>query len=123
MSGRWELAILCWTLSVLRYAFSLVATAKEIQVGNQIEFNAQFKWIIILVLAVGAVNDILIAAGLSLFLSKSRSGITTYAFLFFLETIDIFVKTTILARIESSIVSSDSLFVSLRNSRLHIHSD
>ena len=74
MSGRWEIAVVCWTLSIVRLVFSLVATGEEIEIGQQDEFNAQFKWIIILVLAIGAVNDVLIASGLTFYLGKNRSG-------------------------------------------------
>lgn len=76
MSGRWELAVFCWILSLVRYIFSIATTIKDIEIGDQTEFDARFKWMIIIVLAAGAVNDILIAACLSFYLSRGRSGIT-----------------------------------------------
>ncbi|EJD00103.1 uncharacterized protein FOMMEDRAFT_159715 [Fomitiporia mediterranea MF3/22] len=104
MSGRWELSILCWTLSVLRYVASLVATAEEIKIKNQVAFNAKFKWIIVLVLAVGAVNDVLIAAGLSLYLSKSRSGIKTTD-----RIVNRLIKFTIQSGLLTSVVATAML--------------
>ena len=76
MSGRWELAVICWSLSAVRYVTSLTAAAEEIKISVQTEFNSQWKWIIIFVLAVGAVNDILIALGLGFYLSRNKSGIS-----------------------------------------------
>ncbi|PAV21571.1 hypothetical protein PNOK_0152800 [Pyrrhoderma noxium] len=77
MSGRWELAVICWSLSAVRYVTSLTAAAEEIKISVQTEFNGQWKWIIIFVLAVGAVNDILIALGLGFYLSRNKSGISS----------------------------------------------
>ena len=78
MSGRWEIPIVCWMLSALRLAASLAATGEEFRVPQQAEFNARFRWLITLVLASGACNDILIALSMSYFLSRGRSGIKRF---------------------------------------------
>ena len=75
MSQRWELAIVCWLLSLLRYAMAMLAMAEDLRIPSQLVFDAQWNWTITIVLAVGAANDILIAAGLTYFLRGSRSGL------------------------------------------------
>ena len=71
MSQRWELAIVCWLLSLLRYAMAMLAMAEDLRIPSQLVFDAQWNWTITIVLAVGAANDILIAAGLTYFLRGS----------------------------------------------------
>lgn len=75
MSGRWEIATLCWALSTVRGVTSIAVVIKEIQFASQSDFNANLAWLIDLVLAVGALNDVLIAAGLSFYLISSRTGL------------------------------------------------
>ena len=75
MSQRWGLAVVCWTLSLLRYAMAILTMAEDLRIPSQFVFNAQWNWTITVVLAVGAANDILIAAGLTYLLHKSRSGL------------------------------------------------
>ena len=75
MSQRWGLAVVCWTLSLLRYAMGLLTMAEYLRIPSQLTFVAEWNWTVAVVLAVGAANDILIAAGLTYFLHKSRSGL------------------------------------------------
>ena len=75
MSQRWELAVVCWTLSLLRFAMALLAMVEDLRIPSQLTFVAEWNWTVAVVLAVGAANDILIAAGLTYFLHKSRSGL------------------------------------------------
>ena len=76
MSGRWEFATVCWSLSAVRYVILIIAAVEEIRISVQTEFNDTWKWIVVFVLAIGAVNDILIALGLGYYLSKNKSGIS-----------------------------------------------
>ena len=75
MSQRWELAVVCWTLSLLRFAMALLAMVEDLRIPSQLTFDAEWNWVITVVLSVGAANDILIAAGLTYFLRGSRSGL------------------------------------------------
>ena len=78
MSGRWELAVVCWSLAIVRYVVVLLTEVEEIKIPVQEDFNVKWKWSIVATLGISAVNDILIALGLGYYLSKIKSGITRY---------------------------------------------
>ena len=78
MSGRWELAVVCWSLAIVRYVVVLITEVEEIKIPVQVDFNVKWKWSIVATLGISAVNDILIALGLGYYLSKIKSGITRY---------------------------------------------
>ena len=75
LSQRWELAIAGWFLSLLRYAMAILMVVEELRIPSQVEFDSKWKWTITVTLAIGAVNDVLIAAGLTYTLHGSRSGL------------------------------------------------
>ena len=75
MSQRWELAIVCWLLSLLQFAMSMLVMAEDLRIPSQLVFEAQWNWTITVTLALSMANDILIAAGLTYFLHKNRSGL------------------------------------------------
>lgn len=76
MSKRWELSVFCWALTVLRTITSLMAVAKFIEIKEQSVFFKESKVLVTVVEIVSAINDVVIAAGLCYYLSRSRSGIT-----------------------------------------------
>ena len=71
-SRRWEYTLVCWLLSLLRFAVAMVALAEDLKIPDQVVFDAQWKWSITTVLVVGAVNDLLIAGGLTYFMRGGR---------------------------------------------------
>ena len=75
MSQRWEPAIVCWLLSLLQFAIGMLVMAEDFRIPSQYLFDAQWNWTITIVLALVAANDILLAAGLTYFLHKNRSGL------------------------------------------------
>ena len=76
MSGRWELAVVCWSLAIVRYVVVLLTEVEEIKIPVQEDFNVKWKWSIVATLGISAVNDILIALGLGFYLSRNKSGIS-----------------------------------------------
>ena len=76
MSGRWELAVVCWSLAIVRYVVVLLTEVEEIKIPVQEDFNVKWKWSIVTTLGISAVNDILIALGLGFYLSRNKSGIS-----------------------------------------------
>ena len=75
MSQRWELAVVCWLLSLLQFAMSMLVMAEDLRIPSQLVFEAQWNWTITVTLALSTANNILIAAGLTYFLHKNRSGL------------------------------------------------
>ncbi|KAI5121772.1 hypothetical protein M0805_009583 [Coniferiporia weirii] len=76
MSQRWEITLVCWTLSLMQYLTSLIDIAKWFKLGNFIEFDHKpWGWTVAAVLGVTMANDIIIAASLSYHLYRNRSGI------------------------------------------------
>ena len=75
MSQRWEPAIVCWLLSLLQFAIAMLVMAEDFRFPSQLVFEAQSNRAILVDLALAMANDILIAAGLTYFLHKNRSGL------------------------------------------------
>ena len=50
----------------------MVALAEDLKIPNQITFDSQWKWSITTVLVSGAVNDLLIAGGLTYYMRGGR---------------------------------------------------
>ncbi|KAI5121761.1 hypothetical protein M0805_009572 [Coniferiporia weirii] len=74
MSQRWEIALVSWALSLVHFVNSAIATTKELDINNLLVFDDKWEWVITVPLVVGATNDVIIAAGLSYYLHRSRSG-------------------------------------------------
>ncbi|KAJ3481815.1 hypothetical protein NLI96_g7405 [Meripilus lineatus] len=57
--------------------WSPVTTSQMIRLGSYTEFTGKFSWVFTMGLALAAVVDVLIAAGLCWYLNKSRTGFST----------------------------------------------
>ncbi|KAI5116278.1 hypothetical protein M0805_009235 [Coniferiporia weirii] len=77
VSQRWEITLVCWTLSLMQYITSLIAVAKDFGVGNSLELDHTLEWIDTAALGIPVTNDIVIAASLSYHLYRNRSGISS----------------------------------------------
>lgn len=66
------LAILCWTLTFLRFLSSMWLASVSINSGPLSQFQARWQWLLTAGLILEACIDLLIAASLCLFLVKSR---------------------------------------------------
>ena len=75
MSGNWKLSGTCLAISLFRFATAIFLTTVDIEMRSIVNFENRYNWAVILVLVLDFVNDLLIAAGLSYYLSQSRSGI------------------------------------------------
>ena len=78
LSKRNEFAAFCWTVCVVRFALCIWILFEELTIENQLEVNEKYRWLIALVLASGAANDLLIATGLTYVLRVNRTGMRTY---------------------------------------------
>ena len=78
MSGNWKLSGTCLAISLFRFITAIFLTTVDIETRSIVIFENRYNWAVILVLVLDFVNDLLIAAGLSYYLSQSRSGIDKY---------------------------------------------
>ncbi|CAA7270107.1 unnamed protein product [Cyclocybe aegerita] len=73
ISGRLLIPIVCWTLSVVRFSMSLVASAEAFRMTTLEQYQKDWKWLLTTVLAMGAATDIIVAAALCFYLRAQRS--------------------------------------------------
>ena len=78
MSRRWELPVLCWSLTIVRTVTSLIAIARLVEIKGQEAFFADSEKLVTVIETVSAINDVIIAIGLCYYLYKSRSGISGF---------------------------------------------
>ncbi|CAA7270139.1 unnamed protein product [Cyclocybe aegerita] len=74
VSGQLIIPIICWTLSAVRLAMSLVAASEAFQMTTLAQYQKEWKWLLTTVLAIGAAVDIIVAAALCYHLRIQRSN-------------------------------------------------
>ncbi|CAA7271867.1 unnamed protein product [Cyclocybe aegerita] len=70
--GRVLIPLICWTLSLVRFAMSLVTGIKAYRLTTIWEFTAEWKWLMTTLLCIGAAVDILVAVSLCYYLREKR---------------------------------------------------
>jgi hypothetical protein len=74
VSGKKHIAIVCWFLSSLRFIGSIFAAVKGFQMVTLAQYEAEWKWLLTTVLAVGAAVDVTVAVSLCYYLNQQKTG-------------------------------------------------
>ena len=78
-SGQIVVPLVCWTLSATRF-FLGVACVIILTLRGLLAFESTYKWLVTLVLTLGALVDAMLAAAFCYKLSARRTGRAGYAF-------------------------------------------
>ncbi|KAF5375369.1 hypothetical protein D9615_007925 [Tricholomella constricta] len=79
LSGRSGIAIVCWTLSIVRFGSVVCISVTTCRATSVHDYVNRWKWLVVFALTISAIVDFLIAGSLSYCLWTRRKDVFTHA--------------------------------------------